>query len=144
MPADIATALIAAGAATIMAVLTYGLTKKREREADLRKERLAHYKDFVASLSGIIDGEGTPDGQRAFARACNNLNLVAPQPVIQALQAFQEETRAANPNRTRAQHDQLLSKLLYQIRKDLGVWPKDSADFKVGLWASGVRDSEPH
>jgi len=43
----------------------------------------------VASLSGIITSEDTPDGQRAFAKACNNLNLIAPQPVIQALQAFQ-------------------------------------------------------
>ena len=82
MSADIATALITAGGASILAVVTYGLTKKREREAVLRAERLAHYKDFVASLSGIITSEDTPDGQRAFARACNNLNLVAPQRVL--------------------------------------------------------------
>jgi hypothetical protein len=143
MPADIATALIAAGSATILAVVTYGLTKKREREADLRKERLAHYKDLVASFSGIITSEDTPDGQRAFAKACNNLNLVAPQPVIQALQAFQDEIRVSNSSHSRERHDQLLSRLLYEIRKDLGVWPKDSADFKVGIWASGVRTNGP-
>src|SRR5690606_3112348 len=94
---------------------------------------------FVASLSGIVTGEDTPDGQRAFARACNNLNLVAPQPVIQALQLFQDEIRVSNSNQSRERHDQLLSRLLYEIRKDLGVWPKDSQDFKVGIWASGVR-----
>lgn len=139
MPANFVTALVTVGGAAVLAVITYGLTKKREREADLRKERLAHYKDFVASLSGIIAGEETPDGQRAFARACNNLNLIAPQPVIQALQAFQHETRTSNPNPSHERHDLLLSQLLYEMRKDLGVWPKDSNDFQVGLWASGVR-----
>ena len=89
MSAEIVTSLITVAGAAILAVVTYALTKKREREAVLRAERLAHYKDFVASLSGIITSEDTPDGQRAFAKACNNLNLVAPQPVIQALQAFQ-------------------------------------------------------
>ncbi|HET7161212.1 MAG TPA: hypothetical protein VFI32_00880 [Rhodanobacteraceae bacterium] len=139
MPADFATALVTAGGAAVLAVITYGLTKKREREADLRKERLAHYKDFVASLSGIISGEDTPDGQKAFAKACNNLNLIAPQSVIQALQAFQSEIRMSNPTPSRERHDLLLSRLLYTMRKDLGVWPKDSEDFQVGIWASGVR-----
>lgn len=142
MAADIATALIAAGGATILAVVTYGLTKKREREADLRKERLAHYKDFIASLSGVITGEDTPDGQRAFARACNNLNLVAPQQVIQALQTFRDEIRASNTNKNRERHDQLLSRLLFEIRRDLGIWPKDSQDFKVELWASGSHTNQ--
>ena len=139
MPANFITALVTVGGAAILAVITYGLTKKREREADLRKERLAHYKDFVASLSGIISGEDTPDGQKAFAKACNNLNLIAPQPVIQALQAFQSEIRMSNPNPSRERHDLLLSQLLYAMRKDLGVWPKDSESFQVGIWASGVR-----
>ena len=62
MAADVVTALIAASGAVILAGATYWLTKKREREAELRKEKLEHYKDLVASLSGIISGEGTPDG----------------------------------------------------------------------------------
>ncbi|MGN6739605.1 hypothetical protein [Dyella sp.] len=143
MSADFATALVTAGGATVLAVVTYSLTKKREREADVRKERLAYYKEFVASLSGIIAGEDTPEGQRTFARACNNLNLIAPQPVIHALQAFQHETRRSRPSPSRERHDLLLSRLLYEMRKDLGVWPKDSRDFQVGLWASGVKDSTP-
>jgi len=139
MSADFITTLVAAGGATAAAIMTYGLTKKREREADVRKERLAHYKDFVASLSGIIPGEDSPDGQKAFARACNNLNLVAPQRVIEALQAFQVEIKTSNANATQERHDHLLSRLLYEMRRDLGVWPKDDEDFKVGIWASGVK-----
>lgn len=67
----------------LLAGATYWFTKKREREAELRKEKLEQ--EFVASLSGIVSGEGTPDGQRAFACACNKLNLVALQRVVKAL-----------------------------------------------------------
>jgi hypothetical protein len=59
------------------------------------------------------------------------------------LQAFQDEIRVSNPSPSRERHDQLLSRLLYEIRRDLGVWPKDSAEFKVGIWASGIRTNGP-
>lgn len=143
MPTDVVTTIVTAAGAAALALFTYVLTKDREREAELRKEKLSYYKDLVASLSGIISGEDTPAGQQLFSTACNNLNLVAPQSVIQALQAFQDETRSSNPNQSLERHDQLLSKLLYEIRKDLSIWPKDSQDFKVRLWASGVRTNGP-
>ena len=79
MPAEVVTAIIAASSSVVVAWTTYWFTKKREREAELRKEKLEHYKDFVTSLSGVISGETTPEGQRAPSRASNKLNLVAPQ-----------------------------------------------------------------
>lgn len=139
MPADIATSVIAASGAIALAGATYWFTKKREREAELRREKLEHYKDFVASLSGVISGESTPEGQRAFSRACNKLNLVAPQSVLRALQAFQQEIKTTNASRSSECHDKLMSALFYEIRKDLGISPGDNeATFKFGLWAAGV------
>ena len=139
MAAEIATALIAASGAVVLAGASYLFTKKREAEAELRKEKLEHYKDFVASLSGIISGESTPEGQRTFARACNKLNLVAPQEVIKALQDFQQEIKISNPNRSNDQHDKLMSRLFYEMRKDLRIRPKDiDASFVFGLWSTGV------
>ena len=139
MPAEILTALITASGAVVLAGASYWFTKKREHEAELRKEKLEHYKDFVASLSGIISNEGTAEGQKAFARACNKLNLVAPQSVIRSLQVFQQEIKTSNTNKSNERHDQLMSQLFYEIRKDLGVRPKDNQlEFQVGLWASGV------
>ena len=124
----------------MLAGATYWFTKQREREAELRKEKLEHYKDFVASLSGTISGETTPQGQKAFASACNKLMLVAPQAVIEALQKFQQEIKVSNPNKSQDRHDQLMSQLFYAIRKDLGVSPTDDVrSFQVGLWASGVK-----
>ena len=134
MANEIITSIVAASGAIVLAGATYWFTKKREREAELRKEKLEHYKDFVASLSGIVSNEGTPEAQRAFARACNKLNLVAPQAVVRALQDFQQEIKISN-----AKHDQLMSKLFYEMRKDLQVTPKDKdTSFVFGLWASGV------
>lgn len=136
MNPEILTAIISASGAIIVAGASYWFTKKREREAELRKEKLEHYKAFVSSLSGVTGG-GTTEGQRAFSLASNNLILIAPQSVLEAMQAYRHETRTSNPNPSREHHDQLLSKLLLEIRKDLGVLPKDIANtFKVGLWAS--------
>lgn len=143
MAAEIITAFIAASGAVIVAGTGYWFTKKREREADLRKEKLEHYKEFVASLSGIIEGEATTEGQRAFSRACNKLNLIAPQSVIEALQAYQQEIKVSNPTRSNEQHDKLMSHLFYEIRKDMHIQPKDNeATFHVGIWAAGVSPND--
>ena len=72
----------------LLASLTYWLTQAREREAELRREKLELYKAFTSSLSGVLEGEASPEGQRAFSRACNNLLLLAPQNVIGALRRF--------------------------------------------------------
>jgi hypothetical protein len=139
MSIEIAGPMWAAVGSVLVAGATYWFTKKREREADLRREKLEHYKAFVLSLSGILEKESSPAGQKAFSQACNNLLLFAPQPVLNALQQFQLETKISNPNRSREKHDRLLSKLLLEIRGDLDVKPKDDPkDFSVWLWTSGV------
>jgi hypothetical protein len=144
MEAEIITAVVATSGAVILAGASYWFTKKQEREAELRREKLEHYKDFVASLSGIISGEATADGQRLFSRASNKLNLVAPQAVLTALQAFQQEIKISNASRSKVAHDKLMSALFYEIRKDLGVTPDDDQEtFRVGLWAAGVPPKEP-
>jgi dsDNA-specific endonuclease/ATPase MutS2 len=140
MSAEVITALITACGGILLTGATYWFTKQKEREADWRKEKLEHYKEFVASLSGVISGETTTEGHRVFARACNKLNLVAPQPVIEALREFQQEIKISNPDKSQDRHDKLMSHLFYQIRKDLDISPTDDIKtFQVGLWASGVK-----
>lgn len=138
MSVGIVTALITASGGLILASASYWFTKRQEREAELRRQKLEHYKGFVLALGGTIAGESTPDGNRSFAKACNNLNLVAPQSVLEALQSFQQEIKASNPNKSQELHDLLMSRLFYEFRKDLGVSPADCQEkFRVGLWASG-------
>jgi hypothetical protein len=139
METAIATALIAFLGSILIAVLTYWTTKRREREAKWRKEKLAYYKAFVESLSGIIEGDSSLEGHRSFAKATNNLLLFAPQPVIVALNKFRHEIRVSNSHRTQEQHDHLLAALLLSIRIDIGVSPEDEPEtFKPVLWASGT------
>ena len=139
MSVEIFTALIASGSAIALAGASYWFTKKRERESELRKEKLEHYKELAACLSGTIHGESTPESQRAYSLIRNKLNLIAPYKVIKALQAYSEATSIRNPNRATGEtHDKLLSELFYEIRRDLGMNPKDDpAIFKIGLWSSG-------
>jgi len=138
VPAEIVTAIVTASGAVVVGGTTYWFTKKREREAELRKEKLDHYKELAVAMSGIIAGESTPESQRAWALACNRMNLVAPQPVLVALQDFQ---RAAKPDAdgwSQELHDRSLSRLFYEMRRDLNVTPSDDADtFRVQIWASG-------
>lgn len=132
-------ALIGLIGSLVVAAVTYWLTKQREREAEWRKEKLAYYKAFVESLNGIIEGDASPEGHRAFAKATNNLLLFAPQSVIASLNAFRHETRLSNSNRTQEQHDKLLAELLLDIRLDVGIFPKDNpALFHPILWSSGT------
>jgi hypothetical protein len=139
MSSDVITALIAASGAIVVAATSYWFTKKHERESELRKEKLEHYKELAACLSGIIRGESTPDSQRAYSMIRNKLNLVAPYPVIKALREYEEATSARNPSpATGDLHDKLLSRVFLEIRKYLGMRPKDDPEtFMIVLWASG-------
>jgi hypothetical protein len=122
---------------------TYWLTKQREREADLRKERQSYYKAFVESISGIMEGESTLVGQEAFGRSSNNLLLFAPEDVIQALYEFQE---AISDTCSQQKHDELLTKLMLAIRNDLGIKPPHDRPYSARLWSMGKkrrRDDAP-
>jgi hypothetical protein len=130
--------VVAAVVAIAVALLTYRAAKEREREAEWRKEKLGYYKTFAESLSGIIEGDATPDGHRAFAEATNNLLLLAPQRVVEAVTAFREEIRASNVRRSGEAHDRLLAAMFLAIRRDVGIVPRDdAATFRPRLWASG-------
>lgn len=139
MDTPILVSLVGLLGTVVAAALTYWTTKKRERDSEWRKEKLIYYKAFVESLSGIIEGDDTSDGHRAFARTTNNLLLFAPQAVIDAVNAFRAEIRISNPVRSRERHDELLASMLLAVRRDIGVIPADKAStFAPTLWASGT------
>jgi hypothetical protein len=143
MSPELITTLVTITGGLAASAASYYFTKRQEREADWRREKLVYYKAFAASLSGVVGGDATPEGQRAFALACNNLLLFAPQSVIAALRLFQDEIRISNPSPDRQKHDLLLKQLFLEIRKDIGVSPPDSPDiFQASLWASGVSPAD--
>jgi hypothetical protein len=142
MDTSVIVSAIAAVSSVIIAALSYLFTKWREREADWRKWKHEQYKEFVTAISGITGSDSTPEGQRSFARACNTLHYIGSKGVIDAMHAYQEGTSLSNPNRY-AEHDALLTNLIWEIRKDAKIprTPKLS-NFSVKLWSSGTNDSQ--
>ena len=134
------TAIISALAAIIASAGAIILTKQKERDAIWRAKKLAYYEEFFAAASGIVGKTAPPDAKVRFANAVNNLHLIGSLGVIKALHAFTGEIAASNSaNFTQKRHDELWSRLVWEIRSDLGDAPtKDPADFRAILWASGV------
>jgi predicted RNase H-like HicB family nuclease len=137
MDVPIAVAVISASAAVIVPAFSFYLTKKKERQADWQRYKFELYKDLVQSLSVVAGTDSTSEGRRRFALACNTLHLIAPTDVLDALHNFQDETSVSNSSPTAHKHDQLLSRLLWEIRKDLRI-PRnpDVTDFNARLWCS--------
>ena len=132
MPAEITTLITIVGG-VIAAAATYMFTKWREREAQWRKDKTEVYKEFVMSLSAIValgDAPSSPEKKARFVHACNNLNLIAPQPVIEALKTYDDETKANSKC-----FEERISKVFYEMRKDLKISPKDDVrTFRVRVW----------
>lgn len=139
--ATIAAALFAFIGSTVSVYLT----KKKEREAAWRAKKLAYYEEFFGSASGIV-GSGSAEAQVRFATAVNNLHLIASGAVLKSLHAFTDEIAASNSARfTQTKHDELWSRLVWEIRADLEDSPcLNAADFHARLWASGVRPTRPN
>ena len=131
--------VISAAAAIIASVFTIYLTKKKEREAEWRAKKLSYYEEFFAAASGIVGKTSPPPTKVRFANAVNNLHLIASQNVIAALHNFCDEIAFSNKDRATDRHDELWSKLVWQIRNDLGDPPTPTTTgFAARLWASGV------
>lgn len=133
------TAIISALAAVIASAGTIYLTKQKEREAAWRAKKLAYYEEFFGAVSGIVGQTAPREAQIRFATAVNNLHLIGSANVIKVLHAFTDEIALPNAaSRTQERHDQLWSRLVWEIRADLGDAPDSAASFEARLWASGV------
>jgi len=143
METPVAVALLGLAGSLLVAAVTYWFSRQRDLDAERRKEKLAYYKAFVESLSGIVDGDSTSEGQLLFARTTNNLLLFAPQRVLDAVNAFRSEISMSNAkNRTQEKHDALFAAMLLAIREDIGVLPADDAAvFKPIMWAAGAKSA---
>lgn len=135
MSTEIVTTLIALLGSVLSLSLSYWFSKKQERDAEWKKEKLAYYKAFVESLSGALRQHGSEEGQILFAKTSNNMLLFASPEVLKALTEFKEEIRIGIPIE---RHDALLKKLIVAMRADIGLVKDNELDtVRVGLWAPG-------
>lgn len=139
MDVPVLVAVISAAASIAVAAVTFFLTKRKEREAEWRKQKLEHYREFLEALSGTVGTDATREGQLRWAKSCNTIGLVASQSVLKALWQFQDAIAKSNPRPSSEAHDRCLNQLMLAIRADLGVSPQDDpGTFNFRLWASGV------
>src|ERR1700733_2187553 len=145
MPMDtsVVVSVIAAASGVTVTGASYYLTKKKEREADWRKYKFEQYKEFMVSISGIVAGDSTPEGNRLFAKACNTLHLIGSKGVLDTLHAYQGEAKSSNPNHSPEKEAALLSKLVWEVRKDIEIpGTPQASEFSVHLWCSGTNPKE--
>jgi hypothetical protein len=138
MDTPLTVAIISAAAAIVVPAISFYLTKSKERQADWQRYKFDLYKELVQSLSGIVGTDSSPEGNRRFASACNTLHLIGSKGVLEALHHFQDEIRVSNSSRDDDKHDELLSRLEWEIREDLRIPKNPPLDqFKARLWCSG-------
>jgi hypothetical protein len=111
--------------ASVGGVLAYYTTKRREREAEWRREKLAHYKDYFAALAATIGTNVSDDARARYCVAFNTVGLFASQEVIDRLHAFQEITRLPHNEIDPTEHDRRLTDLVLAVRRDLKLRPED-------------------
>jgi hypothetical protein len=139
MNATIILAATSALTAIVVAAITYYTTKRREREAEWRKEKLAHYKQYFAALAETVGTNVSEDARKRYAVAFNTVGLFASQDVIERLHAYQEITRLPFEEVPLAEHDKRLTQLVLAIRHDLGLKPTDdTGTFSFHLIAASV------
>lgn len=127
MNSTILAAVISGAVALAVAALSYAFSKRRDREAEWRKLKLDHYKEYVAAMSGVVGQRSTEQSQIKYSDAFNSMGLVAPPSVLRALYAFHDEIRTSNPTKSIEKHDELLASLLREIRRDVHpAEPNDS------------------
>ncbi len=138
METTVFVAIITAGASVIVSALSFVLTKKKEREAELRKQKLDSYTELLSALSDLTGNEVNIESKRRFAHIVNHVWLIAPYSVIKALLDFLNETSDSNMlNLSQDRHDMLLTVLLHAIRQDLGIKSNNfDQNFEFRLWAA--------
>lgn len=119
-------AIVTAAASIVVAVASFVLNKRAQRQDAIQDRKLAHYRKLLAAISDLaVDGLDKDKANQRFARSVNTIALVAPQHVILALMNFHDEVRFSNPNSTKEGHDHKLQILLLEMRKSMSLPFKD-------------------
>lgn len=122
----------------ITAALGFFLTKRYEIKTEWRKRKISYYEALFISLSDLaVDGTNKEEANQRFSKAFNSVVLIASQEVISALIEFHDYIKFSNSQKNPEKHDELLTKLVIKVRKDIGLTSKDDINsFKFHLIGS--------
>ena len=127
MSEGIATSFISAAALVLVAFITFVLNRKMELAAAWRNKKLEYYEALMDALARMVASDD-PEAAYDFARESNNIHLIAPVPVLEALHAFRLQPRSQVQGFDQAAHNSLLANLLKAIRIDIGLPQADDID----------------
>jgi hypothetical protein len=114
-----AAAIIAASIRIVAAAVNHILTTRQKRNDELRQRKIEQYKALLAAISDLAVLGLNDETDTKYASAFNMIALTAPQSVINALLDFHDEIQVSNPNRSLQRHNELLKKLVLEIRRSL-------------------------
>ena len=132
----IAGSLIAASGLAYVAYLSFVLNRRTQIEATWRSEKLTIYKEFSEALGANLVGEATPESHRRFARASNNLLLIAFSEVLEAHHRYREHIKVSSTERDYDQDGPLLAALLSAMRRDLDMKNAVITPTAARLWSA--------
>jgi hypothetical protein len=140
MDTAIVVALIAAAASVFAAILTFFLTKNKEREVEWRKVRIEQYKELVAAMSDAVGTNLPAAARKRLAVAANHVGLFASPDVLRHLTRLLTAVASGNnPN-----HDEILTDLMHAIRTDLAIPGAESQEgIQFRLWGAGGQGNAP-
>lgn len=118
--------IISTAGSLITASITFFLTKRYEIKAEWRKRKFSYYETLFTAMADLaIDGTDKEEANLRFSRAFNTIALIASQEVIRSLIDFHDHIKFSNKNKNPEEHDILLTKLVLEVRKDIGLSSKD-------------------
>ncbi len=134
MDTAIVVALLALAGSIIATPVSSYFSKKREIEVEWQRKKIKHYEELLSAMSDLaIEGRDRAAAKIKFSNAVNTITLIAGQSVINALMAFCDEIKFDNQSKSLEKHNDLLKKLMLEIRKDVGLIKNDedtSFDFR--------------
>jgi hypothetical protein len=112
-------AAISGAVSIAVAIVSYLLTKRKEREVDWNKVKLEYYREYMSAVAGMVEGRDTVESHVRYTDAFNTIALVASPAVLDAVKAYQDEISTRNTARNDQRHDELLSHVVNTLRLDL-------------------------
>jgi hypothetical protein len=135
-------AIVSVAGSILVAALTFWLNAFQKRRDDLRQRKVERYQELLVAISDLAVRGTDEETNARYATAVNTIGLTAPQFVIEALLAFQDEISVANQRPSKERHDALLSRLVLEMRRSLELpLDDDPATFRFRL-VGGRRDHD--
>lgn len=148
MVSVLTTTVLSACAAIAAAFVTSQLTRRREREAEWRKLKLAQYQELIRAISTNLIGRWTPASTALYSDAYNSTLVFAPLPVVNALQRYQDEITCSNQAPDIETQYQRCHELICAIREDITGKAEGAPSKRFALITippiSTTSASEPH